>query len=90
MKGININMDESTRDFLGDIFGSNMSIDVWLYLVSLGKHNIIELLNKAEKKQISVVRIKRNLVPDKKYNDMIIEYLGSCGIKLIYGDQQYE
>jgi hypothetical protein len=90
VKDINTNMDEYAKNFLGDIFGSDMPFDVWMYLVTIGKHDIIELLNKAEKKQICVVRIKRDLVPNRKYNNMILEYLGGCGVKLIYGDQHYE
>jgi len=59
---------------------------IWTYLTENGRHNIIDLMVKSDKKQIKEVRIKRQLVPDLVVHNAIIKYLEKNRVKVIRED----
>jgi DUF1009 family protein len=59
---------------------------IWSYLVELGRHDLIDLMVKSDKKKIHEIIIKKRMVPDLVVHNTIIKYLEKNGIKVIRKD----
>jgi hypothetical protein len=57
--------------------------EVWDYLTAIGKFDLIDLLAKAEKKEIHTLKIKRPLVGNRFINIMILKFMKDNGVNLI-------
>jgi beta-lactamase superfamily II metal-dependent hydrolase len=59
---------------------------IWTYLIDLGRHDLIELMAKSDKKEIKKIKVKRMLVPDLIIHNTIIKYLENNGVRVIRED----
>ena len=58
--------------------------NVYNYLIIIERFDLIDLLAKASKKEIHVVRIKKMLVPRRPYHNTIINILKKNNVEIIY------
>jgi hypothetical protein len=59
---------------------------IWVYLINLGRYDLIELMAKSDRKEINTIKIKRMLVPDIVIHNTVIKYLERNGVTVIRED----
>ncbi|MDO8640843.1 MAG: hypothetical protein Q7R33_04815 [Nitrosarchaeum sp.] len=56
--------------------------ELWLNLINLGKFNVIALLADVEKGKVHTLQINKQLTPDRKVNETILNYLIDHNVKI--------
>jgi hypothetical protein len=58
-------------------------INLFKYLIDIGRFDLIDLLAKSDKLEIHNIKIKRQLVPNLIYHNVIINHLKRNGANII-------